>query len=153
MAFDRQVSFPEGSMAMAYDRASVRAIKSFLAIGRLRVRRGTFDLPAYGSIETRPMIHASAPSVAAVRSYAADGLLGEGQFHGTSFPSIGGVMWQMTYGRLVFIAPLEALPTSGKSAAVDRRAPRASQSSASRAGSSALPWRRGSAGSGRPRRA
>jgi hypothetical protein len=51
------------------------------------------------------MIHASAPSVCAVRSYSADAILMERQLLVTIFPSIDGVMWQMTYGRLVFISP------------------------------------------------
>jgi len=60
-------------------------------------------LPAYGSIEIRPTIHASALIVSAVRSYAADAILREGQFVGTIRPSMDGVMWQMTYGRLGFM--------------------------------------------------
>ena len=68
MAFDRHVSLPDGSMAMAYESASRLAMKSLRAIFVMALPRGTRVLPAYGSIDTRPMIHPSPFSVAAVRS-------------------------------------------------------------------------------------
>ena len=54
-------------------------MKSVLPIGFDGLRVGTRALPAYGSIETRPMIHASALNVAAVRSYSA--YTADGSFH------------------------------------------------------------------------
>ena len=85
-------------MAIAYDAASCSAMKSSRAIRSRFLRLGTRLFPAYGSIEMRPMIHASAWNVAAVRSYSRVAF-GSFQSRMTIRPSIDGSMWQMTYGR------------------------------------------------------
>lgn len=87
-------------MAIAYEVASCAATKSSRAMRSRSFRAGTRALPAYGSIEMRPMIHASASNVAAVRSYSRDALFSF-QSRITIRPSIDGSMWQMTYGRLL----------------------------------------------------
>jgi hypothetical protein len=84
----------------AYDAASRLAMKSVLGIGCRTLRRGTAAFPAYGAMETRPIIHASASKVRAVRSYSALILGGSFQFVATIRPSREGSMWQITYGRL-----------------------------------------------------
>lgn len=86
-------------MAIAYEVASCGATKSFRAIASRRARRGTLALPAYGSIEMRPMIHASALKVFAVRSYSAEPAAPRSQCVVTMRPSMEGSMWQMTCGR------------------------------------------------------
>jgi hypothetical protein len=62
----------------------------------VRRREGTLARPAYGSIEIRPIIHASAPKLPAVRSYSA--CARAESFHAvvTTRPSMDGTMWQMT---------------------------------------------------------
>ena len=70
MSFARHRSLPDGSIAIAYDVASWSAMKSSRAMRPPLFRAGTRALPAYGAIEMRPMIHASASNVAAVRSYS-----------------------------------------------------------------------------------
>jgi len=92
MAFDFHRSFPDGSTAIAYDPASESATKSFLGMRCLTFRRGTLALPAYGSIETRPMIHASASNVCAVRSYSAERMFLESHLVVTILPSMEGPM-------------------------------------------------------------
>ena len=64
------------------------------------LRAGTRAFPAYGSIEMRPMIHASASNVAAVFSYSRVAFF-RSHSRMTIRPSIDGSMWQMTYGRLL----------------------------------------------------
>ena len=83
-------------MAIAYDSASESAMKSFLGMRRLTLPCGTLVLPAYGSIEIRPMIHASASNVWAVRSYSAESLRSKPHFAVTILPSMDGDMWQIT---------------------------------------------------------
>ena len=68
-------------------------------IGRRTLRLGTVALPAYGSIEIRPMSHAWAPNVRAVRSYSAYTCAERPQRAVTMRPSTDGTIWQMTYGR------------------------------------------------------
>src|SRR5438093_11638183 len=96
IVFDVQVNLPDGSMAIAYDWALASATKSVRGMRRFTCPRGTLVFPAYGSIETRPMIHASASNVRAVRSYSAVRLGMEPQFVVTILPSIDGPMWQIT---------------------------------------------------------
>src|SRR5438552_2651891 len=50
-------------------------------------------------MEIRPIIHASAWNVRAVRSYSARTLGGSFQLAVTIRPSTEGIMWQTTYGR------------------------------------------------------
>src|SRR4051812_16975378 len=108
IALERHVSLLDGSMAIAYDFASCFATKSVRAIGSFDFRRGTRVLPAYGSIEMRPMIHASASNVAAVRSYSRVPFGPSSQFFVTIRPSIDGSMWQITYGRFMRLTPPDA---------------------------------------------
>src|SRR5512142_2723944 len=84
---------------MAYDRASARATRSVRGMRARGDLAGTRALPAYGSIETRPMIQASARNVDAVRSYSLTSVSGRFQPAVTILPSTDGTMWQMTYGR------------------------------------------------------
>jgi hypothetical protein len=69
MELDLHVSFPEGSLAIAQLSASRVAMKSVLGVGSCGLRADNRALPAEGSIETRPIFHASAWNVFAVRSY------------------------------------------------------------------------------------
>jgi hypothetical protein len=84
-------------MAIACDGASSRATKSVR--GMRAWLAGNRPLPAYGSIEMRPIIHASPPRLAAVRSYSAESVPDTGQCAVTMRPSMDGTMWQITYGR------------------------------------------------------
>jgi hypothetical protein len=96
MELDFHVSLPDGSRAMAYDPASRRAMKSVRGIFVGAFRVGTLAFPAYGSIEIRPIIHASALKVPAVHSYSACTLGGRPHRDATIRPSTEGTMWQMT---------------------------------------------------------
>src|SRR5258708_4019106 len=100
MAFDFHVNFPDGSIAMAYEPVRA-AMKSVLGIRDLTGRRGTRSLPAYGAIEMRPIIQASALNDSPIRSYSAKRVPVELHFAVTIRPSIDGPMWQMTYGRFL----------------------------------------------------
>jgi hypothetical protein len=57
---------------------------------------GSAALPAYGSIEMRPMIQASASNEAAVRSYSDRTPRDRSHPVVTILPSTDGTMWQMT---------------------------------------------------------
>jgi len=94
-------------MAMAWDGASSRATESVRGMRSLLEPAGTLALPAQGSIETGPMIQASASSVDAVRSYSVRSPRDRRQPLVTILPSTDGTMWQMTYGRSRgFISPV-----------------------------------------------
>ena len=75
-------------------------MKSVLGIGRGTLRAGIRPFPAYGSIETRPIIQPSAWKVSAVRSYSAMTPGASFQRSVTMRPSMDGIMWQITYGRV-----------------------------------------------------
>jgi hypothetical protein len=72
------------------------ATKSVRGIASFTVRFGTRAWPAYGSMEMRPIIHASAANVRAVRSYSAEIFAMVFQRFVTIRPSIDGAMWQIT---------------------------------------------------------
>jgi hypothetical protein len=67
-------------------------MKSVLGIACRDLRFGIRALPAYGSIEMRPIIHASAPNVRAVRSYSENTRCGSFHAAVTMRPSIEGAM-------------------------------------------------------------
>lgn len=94
IAFDFQVSFPDGSIAIAYEAALESAMKSVRGMRARTFGRGIRDFPAYGSIEIRPMIQAFARNVLAVSSYAAVILCTEPI--PVILPSTDSAMWQMT---------------------------------------------------------
>src|SRR5260370_5497218 len=106
MALDFHVSFPDGSMAMAYDPVRA-AMKSVRGIRDRTDRRGTRALPAYGAIEMRPIIHASALNDSAARSYSANSVPLPLHFALTIRPSIHGPMCQTTYGPLFPVISLD----------------------------------------------